>query len=98
LRAIEGEISFNGAGHVSRLAVPLHLRNAAKLPIVICHPPSVILNAFLLCAIDHRRHVSISHLRNLWLVLTGPAGVSVAVVIVFPVPIARSGANADPVG
>ena len=102
LRAIKGRLlrSYCSARARPRIGfgvVPLHLRNAAKLPFVICHPPSVIVNAFLLCAIDHCRHVAFSHLRDLRPALTGPAAVTIA--LVFPIPIARSsGADPNPVG
>jgi len=58
--------------------------------------PSVILNAFVLRAIDHPRHVACSHLRDLRSSAASPAAISVTVIIAIPIASSR-GADPNPV-
>jgi hypothetical protein len=51
----------------------------------ICHLPFVILNASLLRAIDHRRHVVFSHIRDLRPSSASPGAISFAVSLAIPI-------------
>jgi hypothetical protein len=81
LSSVETKISLPRRWSCFSRQLPLRLRNAAMLPFVICNLPFVILNAFLIYAINSRRRVAFPHIGDLRPSAPSPDPVSVPIFI-----------------